>query len=80
MSTTISMRVDEELVHQLDLLASSMGRSRTYVVSEAIQAYVREQAWQVQEIRDALQEAEAGDFADEADVGAVMTKWRNHAG
>lgn len=80
MSTTISMRVDDELVHQLDLLASSMGRSRTYVVSEAIQAYVREQAWQVQEIRDALREAEAGDFAEEADVDAVMNKWRGHAG
>ncbi len=80
MSTTISMRVDDELVHQLDLLASSMGRSRTYVVSEAIQAYVREQAWQVQEIRDALRETEAGDFAEETDVDAVMNKWRGHAG
>ena len=80
MSTTISMRVDDELVHQLDRLASSMGRSRTYVVSEAIQAYVREQAWQVQEIQDALREAEAGDFAEEADVDAVMNKWRGHAG
>lgn len=80
MSTTISMRVDDELVHQLDRLASSMGRSRTYVVSEAIQAYVREQAWQVQEIQDALREAEAGDFAEEADVDAVMNKRRGHAG
>ena len=80
MSTTISMRVDDELVHQLDRLASSMGRSRTYVVSEAIKAYVREQAWQVQEIQDALREAEAGDFAEEADVDAVMNKWRGHAG
>ena len=80
MSTTISMRVDDELVHQLDRLASCMGRSRTYVVSEAIQAYVREQAWQVQEIQDALREAEAGDFADAAEVDAVMGKWRGHAG
>ncbi len=74
MSTTISMRVDEELVHQLDLLATAMGRSRTYVVSEAIQAYVREQAWQVREIQDALREADAGDFANEAEVDSVLSK------
>lgn len=80
MSTTISMRVDDALAHQLDLLANSMGRSRTYVVTEAIQAYVREQAWQVQEIQDALREAEAGDFANTAEVDAVMGKWRDHAG
>ncbi|RZU48098.1 putative transcriptional regulator [Fluviicoccus keumensis] len=80
MSTTISMRVDDELVHQLDLLATSMGRSRSYVVSEAIQAYVREQAWQVKEIQEALREADAGDFADAAEVNAVLSKWSAHAG
>jgi predicted transcriptional regulator len=80
MSTTISMRVDEELVHQLDLLATAMGRSRTYVVSEAIQAYVREQAWQVREIQDALREADAGDFANEEEVDSVLSKWSAHAG
>lgn len=80
MSTTLSLRVDDALAHQLDLLANSMGRSRTYVVTEAIQAYVREQAWQVQEIQNALREADAGDFADEADVDAVLTNWSSHAG
>lgn len=79
MSTTLSMRVNDELAHQLDLLAASMGRSRTYVVTEALQAYVREQAWQVQEIRDALREAEAGDFAGDAETGAVFAKWSGDA-
>jgi len=79
MSTTLSMRVNDELAQQLDLLAASMGRSRTYVVTEALQAYVREQAWQVQEIRDALREAEAGDFAGDEETGAVFAKWSGDA-
>lgn len=79
MSTTLSMRVNDELAQQLDLLAASMGRSRTYVVTEALQAYVREQAWQVQEIRNALREAEAGDFAGDAETGAVFAKWSGDA-
>ncbi len=79
MSTTLSMRVNDELAQQLDLLAASMGRSRTYVVTEALQAYVREQAWQVQEIRDALREAEAGDFAGDAETGTVFAKWSGDA-
>jgi predicted transcriptional regulator len=79
MSTTLSMRVNDELAQQLDLLAASMGRSRTYVVTEALQAYVREQAWQVQEIRDALREAEAGDFAGDGEASAVFAKWSGDA-
>ncbi len=80
MSTTISMRMPESLAEQLELLAKAMGRSRSFVAVEAIQAYVREQAWQVQEIQNALQEADAGDFAAEDDASGVIRKWAGHAG
>ncbi len=80
MSTTISMRMPESLAEQLELLAKAMGRSRSFVAVEAIQAYVREQAWQVQEIQNALQEADAGDFAAEDDASGVIRKWASHAG
>ena len=36
--------------------------------------------WQITEIRAALKEADAGDFATEAEVEAVRKKWRRGAG
>jgi RHH-type transcriptional regulator, rel operon repressor / antitoxin RelB len=41
---------------------------------------VESNEWQLAEIRAALQEAEAGDFADDADVAALAVKWKVNAG
>ncbi|MBP9799120.1 MAG: ribbon-helix-helix protein, CopG family [Sterolibacterium sp.] len=74
------MRLPENLVQQLEVLAKAMGRSRSFVAAEAIQSYVREQAWQVQEMQDAVKEADAGDFATPAETQAAFGKWLNNAG
>jgi predicted transcriptional regulator len=50
------------------------------VAAEAIRAYVELNEWQITEIRAALKEADAGDFATEAEVEAVRKKWRRGAG
>ena len=57
-----------------------MGRSRSFVAAEAIQSYVREQAWQVREMQDAVKEADAGDFATPAETQAAFGKWLSNAG
>ncbi|HBO8800493.1 TPA: ribbon-helix-helix protein, CopG family [Pseudomonas aeruginosa] len=80
MSTTISMRLPENLARQLEVLAKAMGRSRSFVAAEAIQSYVREQAWQVREMQDAVKEADAGDFATPAETQAAFGKWLSNAG
>jgi len=46
----------------------------------AIRAYVDLIEWQIAEIGAALKEADAGDFASEAEVQAVKRKWRRGAG
>jgi RHH-type transcriptional regulator, rel operon repressor / antitoxin RelB len=46
----------------------------------AIRAYVDLNEWQIAEIGAALKEADAGDFASEAEVQAVKRKWRRGAG
>ena len=74
------MRLPENLARQLEVLAKAMGRSRSFVAAEAIQSYVREQAWQVQEMQDAVKEADAGDFATPAETQAAFGKWLSNAG
>lgn len=70
----------ENLARQLEVLAKAMGRSRSFVAAEAIQSYVREQAWQVREMQDAVKEADAGDFATPAETQAAFGKWLSNAG
>ena len=43
--------------------------------------YIAREAWQVAEIHKALAEADAGDFATDAEMAALDKKWgRRHAG
>jgi len=70
----LNFRVPPELKEQLDKLAQATGRSKTTLAVEALQTYLEEQAWQIAEIKEAIKEADAGDFATTGDVEAVFNK------
>jgi predicted transcriptional regulator len=80
MSEVMTIRVDRKTKSRLEKLAKAMERSKSYVAAEAIRAYVELNEWQITEIRTALKEADASDFASEAEVEAVRRKWRRGAG
>lgn len=77
---TLNLRIADDLKQQLDALALATGRNKSFLAVEAIRVYLQQEAWQVAETRRAIQEADAGDFADEAEVQAVRDKWINDAG
>ena len=76
MSSTMTIRLDDEVKDRLDKLADSTQRSRSFLAAEAIRDYVVTHEWQVTEIQAALTEADAGPFASDADVAALAAKWR----
>ena len=76
MSGTVTLRLDDEVKIKLEKLAESTHRSRSFLAAEAIKAYVDSNEWQVAEIHQALKEADAGDFASQDEVNAVVNKWR----
>jgi predicted transcriptional regulator len=49
---TISTRVTEELAEQMDILSSQLGRTRSWLLHEALQVYVASEL----EFLDAVQE------------------------
>jgi predicted transcriptional regulator len=51
MSKVTSIRLEDDLSSQLDALAVSLDRPRTWVIEQATRRYVTEQAWQVQAIK-----------------------------
>ena len=76
-TATLTLRVPVEVRNQLDKLAEATHRTKSYLVGEAIRQYLDLEAWQVGEIQRAIKEADAGDFASDDEVDAVL---RKHAG
>jgi RHH-type transcriptional regulator, rel operon repressor / antitoxin RelB len=72
----MSMRLPDELSQQLDALAVATGRTKSYLAGQAIRAFIEQESWQVSEIKAAQQEADAGDFASDAEVNTLSTKWQ----
>jgi predicted transcriptional regulator len=73
--SVLSVRLADDVTQQLDALAQATGRKRSFLVGEAIRDYLEREAWQIQEIKDGLAEADAGDFAEDAEVDAVFAKF-----
>ncbi len=76
MSTTMTIRLDDEVRKRLDQLARAARRSESDLAAEAIRVFVETNEWQIGEIHAALQEAGAGDFASDEDVAALGAKWQ----
>ncbi|MGH8790477.1 MAG: CopG family ribbon-helix-helix protein [Cupriavidus necator] len=80
MSTTMTIRLEDEVKDRLDRLAESTQRSKSFLAAEAIREFVEHNEWQIAEIHAALKEADAGDFASDKDVAALTKKWKVNAG
>jgi predicted transcriptional regulator len=71
-----TIRVSSELQDRLDAIAQAIDRPRSWVVNRALEAFVESEAWQIEEIKRGLAEADAGEFATDAEVEATFAKWR----
>ena len=74
MSTTITIRLADDVKDRLDALAQATQRSKSFLAAEAIRQFVDLNAWQVQEIHAALQQADADDFASAEEVHALLKR------
>lgn len=80
MSTTMTIRLEPELKQRLDQLAEATHRSKSFLAAEAIRDFIELNEWQIQEIKDAIKEADNGDFASDKDVNTTFAKWGVNAG
>lgn len=73
MSETVELRVKvpSELNDQLDAVAQALDRPRAWVMQQALASF-----FQIEDIKRALIEADAGDFATADEVEATFAKWR----
>ena len=78
MGETISVkaRIPVADKERLDRLALATGRTRGFLISRAIQDYLANQAWQIEEISKAIEEANAGEIATVEETEAFFARWK----
>jgi predicted transcriptional regulator len=73
----VTLRLDKEKIALLDHLAQADDRDRIYFIEKSIDQYLHINRWQIEETKQALAEADAGDFGSEEEVErmfAVLTR------
>jgi RHH-type rel operon transcriptional repressor/antitoxin RelB len=77
--SVMSLRLSDEMADTLASLAKATGRTKSFLAINALQEYLTRESWQIAELQRAVEEADAGDFATDGEVKAVMDKWITNA-
>jgi predicted transcriptional regulator len=75
MAAAFTVRLDEKTLGALDELAQRTDRSRSWLVSQAVQDYVALNTWQLEKIETGLAAANRGEFASDEEVARVRRKF-----
>ncbi|MEI6445212.1 MAG: CopG family transcriptional regulator [Nostocales cyanobacterium ELA583] len=70
----ITFRIDSSKKVAIDALAQGINRNRSYILNEAVNAYLEMYQWQIEEIQKGIAEADAGDFASDEEVKATFAR------
>ncbi len=70
----VTVRLEKDKIALLDKLAQSEDRDRSYLIKVAIDGYLQMRQWQLDEIRKAIAEADAGDFATDEEVERMFAE------
>jgi RHH-type transcriptional regulator, rel operon repressor / antitoxin RelB len=82
---TITLDLDPEKRQALDQIAHdlycddlrSIEDHRTDLIKQAIDLYLQTHQWQTSHILEGIRQADAGNFATEAEVTQAFAKWRS---
>lgn len=69
----VTVRLPTGLQARVDALAQALDQPTSWVIEQAVEAFV-----EIENIKQALAEADAGDFASDAEVEEVFAKWRSN--
>lgn len=73
---TLSFRIDSDKAGALDALAEALDRDRSYLLNEAVTAYLDVQHWHIEQIKAGLRQADAGTLIEHVVVKAAMARKR----
>lgn len=68
MTAAFTIRLDDATIEALDRLAEKTERSRSWLVTRAIEDFVALNAWQIEKIEAGIAAADRGEFASEDEL------------
>lgn len=77
MSQTVSIRLDEDVLINLDKLSKITDRSKSWLMGHAVKQYVEHESWQVEAIEKTFSKVEDGTakFVSHEQVSEWMNSW-----
>jgi len=77
MTQTVSIRLDEQMVENLDKLAQITDRSRAWLMNYAVEQYIQREMWQIEAMEQSLLKLRKGEaqFIDHQMVSHWLEQW-----
>ena len=72
---TFSVRLPDDVKHQLDTVARLSKRSRSFIVNEAVASYLRDRADYIRELDEAVKSIESGVGHSSDQIFAWLNSW-----
>jgi RHH-type rel operon transcriptional repressor/antitoxin RelB len=72
---SVTFRLAADKRAELDAMAQILDRDRSYLINQAVEAYLEVHRWQLDHLREAVRQADAGEFASDAEVAAAFDRW-----
>jgi predicted transcriptional regulator len=76
---TISTRVTEEMAEQVDRLSAQLGRTRAWLLHEALQVYLASEQEFIDAVQEGLKDLEQGNVVDHDLVVADWSRRRDRS-
>lgn len=70
-----SVRLDDNLMEQIDQLAGALSRPRSWVIAEALKRFVAQEEWFHEAVREGMKAADEGKVADHEEVRTWVESW-----
>lgn len=70
----ISLRMDDEKIERIDRLAAEIGRSRAWVLNQAVDHYLNYEEWFVGQVQEGIADAESGNTSPHEQVMAQLRR------
>lgn len=71
----VSVRLPNDLKDMMEVYAQLTGRTKSHVAMEALSVYLDERIPQIEDLQQAVQAADRGEFASDAEVAVVRAKY-----
>ncbi|SFK25327.1 Predicted transcriptional regulator [Desulfomicrobium apsheronum] len=74
-TVSTSFRASKDKIERIDAIATSMGRSRNWLLNKALDDILEHQAWFVEEVQKGIEAADKGELASPDEVTAIFNKY-----